>query len=74
MNKIAILGGSGFVGSYIVQELLKQKHTVKLINRNKVSLINQNCQQSVIDLFSDNLYHELQNLDCLIYNIGIIRE
>ena len=74
MNKIAILGGSGFVGSYIVQELLKQKHTVKLINRNKVSSISQNCQQSVIDLFSDNLYHELQDFDCLIYNIGIIRE
>tara|TARA_B100000941_G_scaffold277174_1_gene240450 strand:+ start:1698 stop:2609 length:912 start_codon:yes stop_codon:yes gene_type:complete len=74
MNKIAILGGSGFVGSYIVQELLKQKYTVKLINRNKVSLIDQNCQQSVIDLFSDNLYHELQDFDCLIYNIGIIRE
>ena len=44
MNKIAILGGSGFVGSYIVQELLKQKYTVKLINRNKTPLINQNCE------------------------------
>ena len=74
MNKIAILGGSGFVGSYIVQELLKQNFTVKLINRNKIPLINQNCEQSVIDLFSDNLYHELQDFDCLIYNIGIIRE
>tara|TARA_Y100000768_G_scaffold52601_1_gene34606 strand:- start:3704 stop:4615 length:912 start_codon:yes stop_codon:yes gene_type:complete len=74
MNKIAILGGSGFVGSYIVQELLKQNFTVKLINRNKIPLISQNCEQSVIDLFSDNLYHELQDFDCLIYNIGIIRE
>jgi len=74
MKKVAILGGSGFVGRYIVEELLKQKYTVKLINRNKISLINQNCEQSVIDLFSDNLYHELQDFDCLIYNIGIIRE
>jgi len=74
MNKIAILGGSGFVGSYIVQELLKQKYTVKLINRSKTPSINQNCEQSVIDLFSNNLCHELQDFDCLIYNIGIIRE
>ena len=74
MNKVAILGGSGFVGRYIVKELLNQDHAVKLINRNKINLNNQTCEQSIIDLFSDDLCLELQNFDCLIYNIGIIRE
>ena len=55
MNKVAILGGSGFVGRYIVKELLNQDHTVKLINRNKIDLNNQSCEQSIIDLFSDDL-------------------
>ena len=74
MNKVAILGGSGFVGRYIVKELLVQDYTVKFINRKKMDFNNLTCEQSVIDLFSDDLCYELQNFDCLIYNIGIIRE
>ena len=35
MKKIVILGGTGFIGQYIVDELLESGYFVKMINRNE---------------------------------------
>ena len=75
MNKVAILGGSGFVGRYIIEELLSKGYTVKAINRSAIKNISHpNFNQVIIDLFKDDLCQYLEEIDCLIYNIGIIRE
>ena len=75
MNKVAILGGSGFVGRYIIEELLSKGYTVKAINRSAIKNISHvNFNQVIIDLFKDDLSQYLEEIDCLIYNIGIIRE
>ncbi len=75
MKSVAILGGSGFVGGYIVRELIESGYTVKMINR---SLDEQSrsdmCSQVAIDLYSEDLSKELDGCECVIYNIGIIRE
>ena len=75
MGKIAILGGGGFVGWYIVDQLLESGYSVKMINRNENpnAYINKT-EQISIDLKSNLLYKELNDCDCVIYNIGIIRE
>ena len=75
MKKIVILGGTGFIGQYIVDELLESGYFVKMINRNEDSNIYINRPEQVtINLKSDLLYKELIDCDCVIYNIGIIRE
>ena len=75
MKSVAILGGSGFVGGYIVEQLIESGYPVKMINR-KSSPKNSSdrCSQITVNLHSDNLYKELDGCDCVIYNIGIIRE
>ena len=75
MNKIAILGGSGFVGKYIIEELLSKGYIVKAINRSAIKNISHaNFNEVVIDLFKDDLCQHLKEVDFVIYNIGIIRE
>ena len=75
IKKVGILGGSGFVGRHIIQELLSNGYKVKAINRTKIKDIdNDSFSQVSIDLFSDSIYSHFEGLDCVIYNIGIIRE
>jgi len=75
MKTIAILGGSGFVGEYIINELLQDGYFVKLISRpQSKKILNPNSSQVMIDLESNVLCDELHGCDCVIYNIGIIRE
>ena len=75
MNKIGVFGGSGFVGSYIVRELILQKFQVKTIGRTPLSGVHSKLlSQLTTNLFSENLHSHLTNLDCIIYNIGIIRD
>ena len=75
MKKIAILGGSGFVGSYIVNQLISSGFYVKLVNRKKhQDVYNSHVISIVSDLYSDKLYKNFADCDTVIYNIGIIRE
>lgn len=75
MKSVAILGGSGFVGEYIIDELLKSGYAVKMIKRKQsTSHPKGGCIEVVTDLHSDFLHEQLRGCDCVIYNIGIIRE
>ena len=75
MKSVAILGGSGFVGEYIIDELLESGYSVKMIKRKQsASHPTGGCLEVVADLHSDLLYEKLRGCDCVIYNIGIIRE
>ena len=75
MKSVAILGGSGFVGEYIIDELLKSGYSVKMIKRDQsASHPRGGCLEVVVDLYSDLLCEQLRGCDCVIYNIGIIRE
>ena len=63
------------MGSYIVDELLKTNFNIKLINRKESQAINDDrCEEIVVDLHSEDLAMKLEGCDCVIYNIGIIRE
>ena len=75
MKKIGILGGSGFVGGYIITELLESGYHVKMINRREgLNYYNDKVEEVVTNLESDLLYKDFTDCDCVIYNIGIIRE
>ena len=76
--KIAIFGGTGFVGSYIIDELLKNDHEPlvlvregsksKLINADKCKIISGDISEI------ESIENTIKSADVVIYCIGIIRE
>ena len=76
--KVAVFGGTGFVGSYIVDELLNSGYDInilvrdgsekKIANIDKCNVINGDINDS------ESISNTLKDCEAVIYNIGIIRE
>ena len=76
--KIAVFGGTGFVGNYIVNELLDSNHEVNVLVRSesqsKLEKIDK-CNTTIGEINNmDSIDNTLKNCEAVIYNIGIIRE
>ena len=76
--KIALFGGTGFVGSYIIDELISQDFTPRvLVRKNSESKVLNidNCEIVNGDI-NDNpaIMDTIKGCDAVIYNIGIIRQ
>lgn len=74
--KIAVFGGSGFVGSYLVEELLNAGHDPIVLVRNpeKAEFIRDSVKV-VGDFFNtSDILRVIKNADAVIYLVGIIRE
>ena len=76
--KVALFGGTGFVGSYIVDELLRQGHHPTLLVRpGSKGKIERAAQCTLVegDIADDTaIRNTLEGADAIIYNIGILRE
>ena len=76
--KIALFGGTGFIGTYLVEELLRAGHNPKVLVRpgSERKLLHQNKCDIVTGAVSDidAVRDTISNTDGVIYNIGIIRE
>ena len=76
--KTALIGGTGFVGSYILDDLIKHNITPRLLVRHgsESKLIQQEkCELVFGDIENKNAVMEtVQGCSVVIYNIGIIRE
>ena len=74
--KVALFGGSGFVGSYITRELVREGFTPKvLVQSGSLSKINSPCEVVKGDIQNKNAILEtMKGAEAVIYNIGIIRE
>ncbi|MBC8323285.1 MAG: NAD(P)H-binding protein [Candidatus Marinimicrobia bacterium] len=76
--KVALFGGTGFVGNYIVDELLNAGHEPHILVRpqNASKLI----QSEKCITYSGHIENEvvimemMKNSDAIIYNIGLIRQ
>ena len=76
--KVSIIGGTGFVGSYIIEALLKGGHTPRVLVRKgserKVALASR-CELVSGDIADQAaLDNCLQGTDAVIYLIGLLRE
>lgn len=72
--RVAIIGGTGFVGSYIVDALLEQGHQPRLLVRSDRP---QPDQREIVegDVGNETALKTLAHgCDAIIYNIGILRE
>ena len=76
--KTALIGGTGFVGSYIIDELIKHDMTPRLLVRNGAQsklLQQEKCELVFGDVDDKTAVMEtLNGCSAIIYNIGIIRE
>ena len=76
--KVALFGGTGFAGSYIVDELVSREHQPRLMVRSgsegKVSKPGY-CEMVSGDIHDDHAIREtLYDCDAVIYLIAVIRE
>ena len=76
--KVALFGGTGFVGAYIAEELLKNNHDPHLLVRpgseHKV-FQHDKCKVNIGDLRDfETIELIVKDSDAVIYNIGIIRQ
>ncbi len=76
--KVALFGGTGFVGSYLVDALLSAGHKpVLLVRAGSESKVRQ---RDAVDIVSGDLAdlraveEVLEGADAVIYNVGILRE
>tara|TARA_B100000287_G_scaffold10635_2_gene10766 strand:+ start:3289 stop:4215 length:927 start_codon:yes stop_codon:yes gene_type:complete len=76
--KIAVFGGTGFVGSYIIDNLIENQFTPRILvreNSKKKIISAEKCEVVIGDIFDEEAIKEVLNgVDAVIYTIGLIRE
>ena len=76
--KVAVFGGTGYVGSYIVEELVNQGFTPRLLVRNgseKKIMKPKKCEIFKGDIDNTDIVEEvISQADVVIYLIAVIRE
>ncbi len=76
--KIAVFGGTGFVGSYFIDNLIESQYTHRILVReqSKKKIISADkCEVIIGDIFDEEAIREVINgVDAVIYTIGLIRE
>ena len=76
--KVAIFGGTGFVGGYLVEALLEAGHTVcALVRPGSESKLRQaaRCRVTEGDLADKGaIQATVEDCDAVIYNVGLLRE
>ena len=76
--KVAIFGGTGFVGNYIIKEMIISGYDVNVLVRNgsegKLEFQTK-CNIFLGNIDNKNVVEDIiKKSDVIIYNIGIIRE
>ncbi len=76
--QVAIIGGTGFVGSYLTDALLSAGHSISLlVRRGSETKLRQtkNVRTVTGDIAnSESIRRLLEGCDAVIYNVGILRE
>ena len=76
--RIFVTGGTGFVGSHIIENLLKEGHEVVVMTRSSADSVNpteKKIRKVQGDLFNkDSIKEHLRNIDAIIHLVGIIVE
>ena len=76
--RIALFGATGFVGSYIIESLIRNNHSPSILLREKSKeklLFSEKNKITFGDINNLNAIEKtITNSDVIIYNIGLIRE
>lgn len=74
--RVALFGGTGFIGSYLIDELIANNYDLKvLVRKGSERKIDSKVELVFGDINNDNsIINTIKGTDIIIYNIGIIRE
>jgi uncharacterized protein YbjT (DUF2867 family) len=76
--KVAVFGGTGYIGSYLIDELISQNHTpVVLARQGSESSLRQADKCQIVAGHAEDeraVTDTIRGCDAVIYNIGILRE
>jgi NADH dehydrogenase len=76
--RVAIIGGTGFVGNYLAEAMLSAGHSVALlVRKGSETKLRQAGQVRTVSgdiANSESIRHLLEGCDAVIYNVGILRE
>ena len=74
--KVALFGGTGFVGSYMVRELIRKEFIPRLlVRKGSESKRTSSCEVVYGDIQDENtVIDTIGGTDAVIFNIGIIRQ
>ncbi len=74
--KVALFGGTGFVGNYIVKELFNQNYVPRvLVREGSENKLSKKCELVLGSIDNKEAIMEtMSGVEAIIYNIGIIRE
>jgi NADH dehydrogenase len=75
--QVGIIGGTGFVGSYVIEALLRDGHEVRALVRpgSEDKLVSDAVTVITGELGETQSLHDLVNdCDAVVYNVGLLRE
>lgn len=65
--KVAILGGTGFLGRYVIESIKKENNTPIILTRRELTNINGGCEYRVTDYSKENLIDKLSDIDAIVH-------
>jgi len=80
MKKILLAGSTGYLGSYILKELVHQKYQVRTIVRNPDKIANAFKEQNLVEIIKaeitkpEAITNCCKNIDVVITTVGITRQ
>jgi len=79
MKNVLLIGATGYLGSYILRELIKQKFNITVLVRNKSKIDIQNIKfiDKIIEgnlLDENTIKHQLHHVDAVISTLGITKQ
>ncbi len=75
LKNVFVAGGTGFVGSYIIEKLYMAGYNVKVLSNSNKSGLNKDIEVVNGDILEpDEWEHHLKEIDIFINLVGIIRE
>ena len=80
MKKILLAGSTGYLGSYILKELIHQKYQIKTIVRNPEKIANSLKENNLVEIIKaeitqpESIADCCENIDVVISTVGITRQ
>ncbi|WP_455537643.1 NAD-dependent epimerase/dehydratase family protein [Terrisporobacter sp.] len=65
--KIAVLGGTGFLGGYVVDKLKKENNIPVVLTRREINETFEKCQYRMTDYTKEDLIDKLSDIDAVVH-------